>query len=176
MDNYGTLRRMLDAHPSGAPHHPAINEILRLLFTEKEVWVAVHMSFKEKRVSDIAKNADLLKIEVKQHLDAMSDKGMIVSRQTEKGMAFRLIPTVQGLCENSLQKEGENPQHAKLRDLWKVYRDNGMIESLTNNTTPLMRVLPIEKTLNHSNIIFTHEAVSNRLVPSYQGFPKLPYG
>jgi len=161
VDTYEKFRCLLDAHPSGTPAHPAIDKILRLLFTEKEIRVAVHMSYKKMSPAEIAKNTDFSETEVKQHLDSMSDKGLIISRQRENGMVFRLIPTAPGLCENTLQKADENPHHAELRNLWKEYRDNGMIESMTNNTVPLMRVLPVGKTLKHSNIILTHEDVSN---------------
>ncbi len=161
MDIYETFRCLLDAHPSGAPAHPAIDKILRLLFTKKEIRVAVHMSYKTMSPAEIAKSTDFSETEVKQHLDSMSEKGLIVSQQEEKVMVYRLIPTAPGLCENTLQKADENPQHAELRDLWKEYRNNGMIESMTNNTVPSMRVLPVGKTLNHSNIILTHEDVSN---------------
>ncbi len=166
MDIYETLRCMLDAYPTGAPAHPAINKILRLLFTDKEVRIAVHMSFKTMSPAKIAKNAGLSETEVKPYLDSMSEKCVIFSRQTEKGMVFRLLPTINGLCEHSLQKAGENPLHTKLRDLWKEYRDNGMIESMTSNAVPSMRVLPVGKTLNHSNVIYTHEAVSNLISDS----------
>ena len=33
MDNYEIFRRMLDAHPAGAPPSPAIDTILRILFS-----------------------------------------------------------------------------------------------------------------------------------------------
>lgn len=161
MDHYETLRCMLDAHPSGAPPSPAINGILHLLFTEEEVRVAIHMSFRAKRLPEIARCAGLSEEETQRYLDAMADKGVIVSRPTEKGLGYHLIPTAAGLCEHSLQKAGENPLHARLRDLWKQYRDDGMIISMTNNTLPMMRVLPIETALPDKSHILHCEAVSN---------------
>jgi Pyruvate/2-oxoacid:ferredoxin oxidoreductase delta subunit len=119
------------------------------------------MSFREKRLPEIARGTGLSEEETQRYLDSMTDKGVIVSRLMEKGMGFRLIPTAQGLCEHSLQKACENPLHARLRDLWKQYRDDGMIVSMTNNQEPIMRVLPIETALPDRSHILSHEAVSN---------------
>jgi len=160
MNPYETFRRMLDSHPSGAPDSPSIDEILHLLFTEEEIMVAIHMSFRARRPVDIAKRAGFSEEETQRYLDSMSEKGVIVIHSKEKERTYRLIPTAQGLCEHSLQKASENPLHNRLRDLWKQYRDNGMIESMTDNTVPMMRVLPLETVLPERSSIMTCEAVS----------------
>lgn len=161
MNSYETFRCMLDSHPSGAPANQAIDEILHILFTEDEIMVAIHMSFRTRRPADIAKRAGFSEKETRRHLDSMSEKGVIVSHATEKGTVYRLIPTAQGLCEHSLQKASENPFHNRLRDLWKQYRDNGMIESMTDNSVPLMRILPVETAVPERANIMTCEGVSN---------------
>jgi hypothetical protein len=83
-DYYEILRSMLDAHPSGAPPSPAIDKILHLLFTEEEVKVAVHMSFRAMILPEIARGAGLSEEEMQRHLDSMTDKGVIVSRPIKK--------------------------------------------------------------------------------------------
>jgi len=58
-DLYEQLRQILDMHPSRAPASPHFDEILRILFTPEEIAVAVRMSFRPKKVEDIARAASL---------------------------------------------------------------------------------------------------------------------
>jgi electron transport complex protein RnfB len=162
MDQYESFRRIIDAHPTGAPPSEALDEILRILFTGDEIRIALAMSFRLKTVEEIARNAPVTPEEAGRHLEVMAEKGAIFCHPTKRGKGYALIPTAPGLCENSLQKKSKNtPSYERLKSLWKRYRNDGMISSICGDPTPLMRIIPIESTLPHKSHILPYEVVSN---------------
>jgi len=160
MEPYEEFRRILDTHPAGAPHSSAIDEILRLLFTEDEIRIAIHMSFRLKTAEEIARNASVTQEEAMQRLDSMTEKTVIFCHTTEKGKRYSLVPTAPGLCERSVTKFKGTPLHERLRSLWQQYRNDGMIVSLCGEPTPLMRTIPVESTLTNKTHILPYESVS----------------
>lgn len=156
MDLYEALRAILDAHPAGAPESDALDELLRLLFPGEDVRIALAMSFSLKTADDILQRVDLGKEELERHLRAMAGKGVVFSRQTSKGTGYALVPTT-SLCERTMQRSN-NPGH--LRNLWRQYREEGMIASVCGEITPLMRIIPVEAGVLHTPHILPHEVVS----------------
>jgi Na+-translocating ferredoxin:NAD+ oxidoreductase subunit B len=160
MDHYESLRQMLDVHPAGAPPSPAIDEILRILFTEDEISIAINMSYRLKTVEEIAQAASVKQEEAGRHLDAMAEKGIIFCRKMRKGKGYALFSTT-GLCERSMQKSKEAAHDERLKSHWKRYRKDGMISSVCGAPTPLMRIIPVESTLHIKSHILPHEVVSD---------------
>lgn len=160
MDHYEAFRRVLDTHPTGAPPSQAFDEIVRLLFTEDEIKIALGMSFRLKTVEEIIQTVSFAKEEAMMHLNTMAEKGAIFSHPTKKGKGYALIPTT-GLCERSLQKSKDTSLYERLKSNWKRYRNEGMISSVCGNPTPLMRIIPVESTLQIKSHILPHEVVSN---------------
>jgi NAD-dependent dihydropyrimidine dehydrogenase PreA subunit len=159
MDHYEALRVVLDAHPAGAPGSDALEEILQLLFPGDEITIALAMSFGLKTADEIMQRVDLPPDEVTRHLSVMADRGVIFSRQTKKGTGYALVPTT-SLCERTIQRSNDTPAHERLRTLWKQYRADGMVASVCGDTTPLMRIIPVEAEVVHTPHILPHEVVS----------------
>jgi electron transport complex protein RnfB len=160
MNQYEELRAVLDTHPAGAPGSKAFAEILHLLYPGDEIKIALAMSFKLKTADEILQNVDLSPEEVEKHLSAMADKGVIFSRQTKKGMGYALVPTT-SLCERTMQRSNNTVFYEHLRGLWKQYRADGMVFSVCGETTPLMRIIPVEAELVNMPHILPHEVVSD---------------
>jgi Na+-translocating ferredoxin:NAD+ oxidoreductase subunit B len=161
MDNYEKLRKILDCYMSGAPASPTIDEILRTLFTEDEVGIAVHMSFRPKKTEEIAQAAAVPLDEAEKHLNAMADKCIIVSPMSKKGKVYSLLPTVPGLFEVPLNRFRRTPMGDRLAALWSRYNEEAMIESLSGKPTPQMRVIPVESTIPRNSHVFPYEVVSD---------------
>lgn len=161
MDTYETFRRMLDAHPAGAPPSRAIDEILRILFTGEEIRIAIHMSYALKTADEIARAASVEHDEAQLRLEAMATGGVIFSRRTARGTRYALMPVAPGLCERSLRKSLGTPLHGRLQSLWKRYRDDGFIASMLGDPTSLMRVIPVESAVPLMSNILPHASVSN---------------
>jgi Fe-S-cluster-containing hydrogenase component 2/DNA-binding transcriptional ArsR family regulator len=161
MDIYEQLREILDSHPSTAPKAKSIDEILRILFTPEEAALAVHMSFKTKRISDIAKAAGVSEDTTKQHLESMANKGIIYSRKKEGDQLYALLPTIPGVFEFPFMKGGGTPTHKRLGELWEEYHHEALGASFAGEPTPLMRVVAVEKSITAGNVVHPYEEVKN---------------
>ena len=119
MDTYEELRERLDAHPSTAPKTETVDQILRILFTQEEAGIAVHMSYKPKKAAAIAKLAGLTEDIAKKGLESMANKGIIFSRRKDGDVSYGLVPLIPGVFEFPFMKGGETPMHKSLGLLWE---------------------------------------------------------
>jgi Na+-translocating ferredoxin:NAD+ oxidoreductase RNF subunit RnfB len=111
-------------------------------------------------VEEIIQNVSFTKEDALMHLDTRAEKGAIFCREAKEGKGYALVPTT-SLCERSLQKSKDTPLHERLKYIWKRYRNDCMISSVCGDPTPLMRIIPIESTLQIKSYILPHEVVSN---------------
>ena len=91
MDQYEAFRRIIDAHPTGAPPSEALDEILHILFTGDGIRIALAMSFLLKTVEEIARNAAVTEEQAGLHLELMAEKGHLFSSD-EEGKGIRPHP------------------------------------------------------------------------------------
>ena len=161
MNPYERLREILDAHPATAPKAESIDQILRILFTPQEADIAIHMSFKPKKVASIAKLVNLDENTVKSSLESMANKGIIFSRRKNGDVSYGLVPLIPGVFEFPFMKGGGTPIHDRLGKLWEEYHHESLGASFAGNPTPLMRVVPVEKSITAQNRIHPYEEVKN---------------
>jgi Na+-translocating ferredoxin:NAD+ oxidoreductase subunit B len=159
MDIYEQLREVLDAHPSTAPKADAIFEILRILFTPPEAAVAVKMSYKVKPVAAIAARAGLAEGETEKHLEAMADKGIVISRNKDGVKFYGLLPLIPGVFEFPFMKESGTPIQQRLGKLWEEYHHEALGSAFAGNPTPLMRVVAVDKAIAVRDRIHPYEEV-----------------
>lgn len=159
MDIYESLRERLDAHPSTAPPAESILEILKILFTPEEAAVAVTMSFKVKPVSEIALKAGLDEETAFKHLEAMADKGIIISRKKEGEAYYGLLPLIPGVFEFPFMKAELAPMHTRLGELWEEYHAEGLGAAFAGNPTPLMRVVAVDKAIPSRDRVHPYDKV-----------------
>lgn len=161
MDNYELLRERLDAHPATAPKAKSIDEILRILFTPEEAALAVQMSFKYKSIPVIAKAAAVSEEDAQKSLESMANKGIIYSRNKDGKKSYGLLPLIPGVFEFPFMKGGKSPMHERLGQLWEEYHHEALGASFAGNPTPLMRVVPVEKSITPENRVHPYEEVKN---------------
>lgn len=161
MNVYEKLRELLDAHPSTAPKAESIDEILRLLFTPKEAAVAANMSYKAKGVDVIAQRSSISADEALTHLEAMTNKGIIFSRNKDGKKTYGLVPLIPGVFEVPFMKGEDTPLNKRLGKLWEEYHREALGASFAGNPTPLMRVVAVEKSIESRDRIHPYEEVKN---------------
>ena len=161
MDIYESLRQVLDAHPSTAPQAKSIHEILKILFAPEEAAVAVVMSYKVKPVSEIASKAGLDAEIALKHLDAMADKGIIMSRYKDGEKFYGLLPLIPGVFEFPFMKSSLAPLHQRLGKLWEDYHHEALGASFAGNPTPLMRVVTVDKAIPSRDRVHPYEEVAS---------------
>jgi len=160
MDVYEKLRQLLDAHPTGAPESESFNEILRFLFTPEEAELALKMSFRPMEAPAIAERAGMEPEKTAGMLEAMADKAIIYCREKEGKKLYGLLPTIPGLFEFPFMKGADTPELKRLGRLWKDYHDEALGAEFAASATPLMRVVPVEKSLTPKNRAHPYEEVS----------------
>ncbi len=160
MDNYEKFQELIDNHPSGAPKSDFFLEILRILFTEEEIQVALAVSFKNKSVEDIAKASSRSVDETSRLLEAMADKTVIYCKEKDGRKTYALLPTIPGLFEFPFMTGGGSSEKDRLAGLWEEYHAEAMGMAFCGNPTPLMRVIPVEKSLEGMTTVHPYEEVA----------------
>ncbi len=161
MDRYELLQELIDSHPSTAPKSKVFDEILRILFTPEEADIALVMSFRAKPPADIAAAAGLPVAEASRLLEAMVDKAVIHSFEKDGTIRYGLVPTIPGLFEFPFMKGGGTPMHDKLARLWEEYHHEALGNAFAGNPTPLMRVVPVEKSVEGKTRVHPYEEVKH---------------
>ncbi|MBM3301169.1 MAG: 4Fe-4S binding protein [Deltaproteobacteria bacterium] len=163
MDDYEKLRQMLHTNPAGAPQSETFREILGILFTPDEVRVALGMAFVPRSIEKIADASGVPAQQVAQHCESMADKGIVFSREKNGVMGYALLPTIPGLFEFPFMTGGGTPVHERLARLWEKYHREALGNEFAGSSTPLMRVIPIEKTIQTRNEIVPYEILSGMM-------------
>lgn len=158
MDVFQQLQEILDSHPSTAPAAPVFDEILRILFSEEEAGLAVHMSFASMPLDRIAGAAGIAQERAHELLEAMADRGVAISRDPESGREYALVPTIPGLFEFPFMKDNP-PQAERLGKLWEQYHTEALGASFSGQPMPLMRVIPVNKSIEVKNEVKPYEEV-----------------
>jgi len=159
VDVYEKLREVLDAHPTGAPHSPVFDKILRILFKPEEAELLTHMNFAPKPVEAIAAAAGMSTEEADGMLDALADRTLVFSREKGGKRLYGLLPTIPGLFEYPFMRGKITPQLEELGKLWDDYHRDGLGASFAGNPTPMVRVVPVEKSVDASLRIHPYEEV-----------------
>jgi Pyruvate/2-oxoacid:ferredoxin oxidoreductase delta subunit len=163
VDNYEKLREILDKNPIGAPKSQAFDEILRILFTPEEAEVAVGMTFVPKNVEQIAESAGVSRERAENLCECMATKGIVYSRERKGEMGYSLLPTVPGLFEFPFMTGGGTPWHERLAELWEQYHQEALIREFGGSKTPVLRVIPVEQTIDARSEILHFDLVSKML-------------
>jgi Pyruvate/2-oxoacid:ferredoxin oxidoreductase delta subunit len=159
-DKYRKLQERLDAFPTGAPPSPFFDHILRILFTEEEVDVALHMNFLGSTAEDIAERASLPVEEVQKRLERMADKAIIFTRKVKGKYVYGLLPPIPGLFEFPFMKGVKTPMLEELSVLWDQYKHDAQAEAFAGKPTPSVRVVPVEKSISIKNEVLPYDDVS----------------
>jgi electron transport complex protein RnfB len=163
MDKVEDLRRVLHAHPTGAPKSEFFHEILRILFTPEEVDVALGMGFTPRSIPGIARAAGVPEEEARARCEAMAGKGIVFSREKGGEMGYALLPTIPGVFEFPFMRGGGTPMHERLGWLWQEYHRDAMGHEFAASQTPLARVIPVEEAVTPDIEVMPYEQLSRML-------------
>ena len=158
-DVYERLRQVLDTHPSGAPKSAIFDRILRMLFSPDEAELAAQMSFAPRTAPQIASDAGMPAEKAAAMLEKMASRVVVFSQEKEGTRIYGLLPTIPGLFEYPLMKGADTPELRELGRLWSEYHDESLGASFAGTSTPLMRVVPIEKALPVKQVAHPYEDV-----------------
>jgi Na+-translocating ferredoxin:NAD+ oxidoreductase subunit B len=161
MEAYESLRKLLDASPTGAPSSPVFDKILRILFTPEEAALAMHMSLIPRPLGVIAGLAGMPEGDAEKILEAMAGKAVIFSKEKNGKKSYGLLPTIPGLFEFPFMRGANTPGLEGLGKLWDDYHRESLGASFSGNPTPIARVIPVEQSLKASTRVHPHEEVAH---------------
>jgi hypothetical protein len=91
----------------------------------------------------------------------MADKTVIYCREKNGQKTYALVPTIPGLFEFPLMTGGGTAEAERLGKLWEEYHTEAMGIAFCGNPTPLMRVIPVEKSLESVTTVHPYEEVAD---------------
>ena len=166
-DIYVELCDHLNKYPLWAPESNAFLEILRTMFTEAEARLALNLTPHTEPVSQIAQRLGEDPQILQKQLEEMVYKGLLMKKpgiaETEE-QQYALLPTAPGLWEVTFAKKEKNPQKERLARLWRDYYTSGWGKEMHKRIkTPVMRVVPVKKSIPTTVEVLSYEEVSELL-------------
>ncbi|MBU2548759.1 MAG: 4Fe-4S binding protein [Proteobacteria bacterium] len=156
---YEKLARHIDQGLIGSPRSPALMEILEIMFPGVEAEVALNLPMQNKSLAELQPlfpdRPDLEDI-----LTRMARRGTVfTSRRPGRERKYRLLPSVEGWAEAPFWAGLDTPEARKLAPLWLRYRDEAFGAELARGDVPVMRVLPVSRTLRESTEVLPYNAL-----------------
>ncbi|MEM3896346.1 MAG: 4Fe-4S binding protein [Archaeoglobaceae archaeon] len=145
LEIYEKLREKLDKAPVGFPKTVSgvEKEILRVLFSEEEAKIAVHMPFIPFTAEQLAEKTGKSLEYVERILNEMARKGTVWKGERKGRIEYRLFPVVVGLSEMQFLPGPRNEEiQRKLAPLFRRYQKEGFLDEIGNRNYAIMRALP----------------------------------
>ncbi len=157
---YEDLATHLDQGIMGTPTSPALIEILKILFPDEEAEIAVKLPMQNQTLEELkvlypGKEDSLADI-----INSMVKRGTVfTSQKPGKDRRYRLLPSVVGWAETPFWAGKDTETTRKLAPLWLKYREEAFGQELARNDMPVMRVLPVSKSLRESSAVLPYNAL-----------------
>jgi NAD-dependent dihydropyrimidine dehydrogenase PreA subunit len=161
---YGKLQKRLDKFPIGAPSAKELYEILRILFSEEEAFVASRMPIKFSGIKKISTLTQKSEKELLPLLDRMAEKGLVMDFERRGKTYYILSPTLLGFFEFTYMRVRDDiPQKRLAHLMWNYAHENReTVSRIFSGETEPGRALVYEDTLSEEDgsQILTHEVAS----------------
>ena len=155
-DAYVKLATYLDNAPIGAPLTDDLIAILETLYTPEEAELAAKIPFFNTDFPSLVGITGMEEKKLKDMLIVMAKKGTIF--MNEKGK-FRLMPTVVGFSETPFWPGKRTKTTEKLARHWVDYFREAFGKELGDRTTPALRVVPIDESVDSGATVTPNEQV-----------------
>lgn len=157
---YEKLAKHLDQGVLGSPKSPALMEIIKILFPLKEAEIALKLPMQNKTLSELKELFPEKGGSLEEILNRMAKRGTVfTSQRPGQERKYRLLPSVVGWAETPFWAGKETDDTRKLAPLWLKYREEAFGKELARGGMPVMRVLPISRTLRDSSEVLPFDAL-----------------
>ena len=161
---YEELAKHLDQGVLGSPKSPALMEIIKILFPLKEAEIALKLPMQNKTLSELKELFPEKADSLEEILNRMAKRGTVfTSQRPGPERKSRLLPSVVGWAETPFWAGKETDDTRKLAPLWLKYREEAFGKELARGGMPVMRVLPISRTLRDSSEVLPFDALRPRV-------------
>ncbi|KJR97374.1 MAG: (Fe-S)-binding protein [Peptococcaceae bacterium BRH_c4a] len=142
---YRALAERLNKHPVGAPVNEILMDILFRLYTESEALVGSKFPLLPMTLDKIAGITGIREEELKQILNGMADKGLVMDIPRKESIYYMLAPMVVGFFEYTFMRVNKDVNLKELAELFeKYFKSDGVGEEFSGTDTKMMRALVYE--------------------------------
>lgn len=179
MDTLELYRKLAERYDQGqivgAPLTPTLLKILMLLVNPEEAEVALKLPFSNITLSEARELYPEKADRIEEILDGMAQKGTVFRNiHPGRGKHYRLLPSLVGWQETPFWPGKETEQAKVLSPLYKEYHKEAFAAEMARGM-PLMRVIPIEKSLKTSSEILPFDEIKPLIeASSYQAVGHCP--
>lgn len=173
---FDALVEYLNCMPIGAPRTPELIEILKLLYTEEQAKLAVHLPFLPMTIDGLAGRTGMDRDRLEGMLEEMASRGTVAAETLGDQRTYRLLPSVVGFSETPFWPGRRTAEAEKLAKLWRVYARDAFFHEVGGlSDTPMTRVIPIEASLSDPRRVSDYERVADLVrATSYQAVAHCP--
>lgn len=152
----------LNRYPIGLPDSDTLRQILEILFSEEEAFVASKFPLQEASLKELMRATGWQEEKLEQVLEKMADKGLVMDLVYKKRTYYLLMPGLIGFFEFTFMKQRQDLPVEELAQLMHEYLfedpDNKMGREMFASTTPLTRSLPYEEHIPVESVVTPYES------------------
>ncbi len=158
---YHDLIKRLNKYQVGAPETSEIYEILKILYSKEEAQVGARFPLGPATFEELVKRTGIAESRLKQILESMAEKGVVLDSAPSDKRFFMLAPTVFGFFEFSFMRLNSNLPLKRLAELMdKSFKEEMGLEFFGSKTR-MSRTLIYEKNIPQlTSQVMPYEQVS----------------
>jgi ferredoxin len=152
----------LNKYPIGLPDSDKLRQILAILFSEEEAYIASRFPLTEATLPELIRATGWESLRLKTTLEEMAEKGLVMDTTYGGKTFYLLMPGLIGFFEFSFMKQRNDLPVAELARLMHEYLygdpEQKMGREFFTSKTPLTRSLPYEEHIPTSSQVATYES------------------
>jgi Na+-translocating ferredoxin:NAD+ oxidoreductase RNF subunit RnfB len=152
----------LNKYPIGLPDNDKLRQILAILFSEEEAFVASRFPLQEATLNELVRATGWQKEKLAEILERMAVKGLVMDLVYGNRTYYLLLPGLIGFFEFSFMKQRLDLPVQELAQLMHEYMfedpDNAMGREMFGSATPLTRSIPYEEHIPVHSEVTTYES------------------
>ncbi len=147
----------LNKYPIGLVDSEKLREILGLLFSEQEAFVASRFPLEETTLTELVRATGLSAEELAPALEIMADKGLVMDMPYAGTTYYLLMPGLIGFFEFTFMKHRSDLPVERLASLMREYLEESQAKEFFGSKTQLTRALAYEEHIPVTSEIATYE-------------------
>ncbi len=148
----------LNKYPVGLMDNGKLREILALLFSEREAFVASRFPLEEATLPELSRRTGIAEAELLPVLEQMADKGLVMDMPYGGTVYYLLLPGLIGFFEFTFMKNRTDLPLPRLAQLMREYLAESQVGEFFGSKTPLTRSLVYEEQIPVTSVITTYES------------------
>ena len=156
-DSLVPLIDRLNKYPIGLVDSAKLREILGLLFSEPEAFVASRFPLEETTLPELVRATGMQAADLQAILEGMADKGLVMDMPYAGTTYYLLMPGLIGFFEFTFMKHRADLPVERLAVLMREYLEESQAKEFFGSRTQLTRALPYEEHVPVTSEIATYE-------------------